>query len=300
MIAELRTFVLVARLGSFAAAARQIGLTQAAIGAQIRRLEQELGYEVFDRSGWSVTLSGKGGAILPEVEGILSSFNGLRHFSPREPSRRTLRVGAISTTQTSILAPAVAALSAEMPSLMVRLVPGISMVLLDRLDAGDLDAALIVRPPLGPMPHMTWHPLVTQDYVMVLPERMPGDDWQQVLMEQPFIRYDSRSFGGRTLDRFLRAQHLAPRSVIETEEVHTILQMVASNMGCTIIPRVLAIGLLPNIRTLPLGEHRISREVGLMTVGPHQDAAIAALIGHLAAAARKSVSPSPREGGRTL
>ena len=56
MIRELKTLIAVAREGTFAAAAHKIGLTQAAVSAQIARLESELGMELFDRTGRSANL----------------------------------------------------------------------------------------------------------------------------------------------------------------------------------------------------------------------------------------------------
>ena len=53
MIRELKTFIAVAREGTFAAAGQKIGLTQAAVSAQMQRLEAELGFVLFDRTGRS-------------------------------------------------------------------------------------------------------------------------------------------------------------------------------------------------------------------------------------------------------
>lgn len=291
MISELRTFVVAARTESFAATAKAIGVTQSAISAQIRRLEEELGYELFDRTGRSVTLTAAGSLILCQVEDILSSFEALRGAARLRPESELLRVGAISTVQTSLLAPAIAGLHLELSDLKVRIVPGISMGLLDRLDAGELDAALIVRPPFGLMPYMQWHPVVQQDYVMIVPAHIQGTDWRQVLEEEPFIRYDSRSFGGRTLDRFLRTLGIAPHEVIETEELHTILQMVGNNMGCSIVPYIFAVSVVPNIRILRLGDQKVGREVGVMTLRGRMTEGCKVLIRHLDEAARSNTPP---------
>jgi len=291
VIPELRTFVVAARTESFAATAKAIGVTQSAISAQIRRLEGEFGYDLFERTGRSVTLTAAGSRILCQVEDILSAFEALRGASRLKPETELLRVGAISTAQTSLLAPAIAGLHLELPDLKVRIVPGTSMSLLDRLDAGELDAALIVRPPFGLMPYMQWHPVVQQDYVMVVPAHVEGADWRQILEGQPFIRYDSRSFGGRTLDRFLRTQGLSPHEVIETEDLHTILQMVANNMGCSIVPYIFAVSVVPNIRILPLGDQKIVRDVGVMTLRGRMTEGCKALIRYLEEASRSNMPP---------
>jgi DNA-binding transcriptional LysR family regulator len=65
MLRELKTFVTVARLGTFAAAGQQVGLTQSAVSAQIRVLEQHLGVRLFDRSGRAAVLNAAGRYALP-------------------------------------------------------------------------------------------------------------------------------------------------------------------------------------------------------------------------------------------
>ncbi|MBB2157457.1 LysR family transcriptional regulator [Gluconacetobacter diazotrophicus] len=297
MISELRTFSAAARLGSFAAAAERVGLTQSAVSAQIRRLEQELGHALFERTGRSVTLSAAGHLSLGHAENILALFDKMRDPAADIVVHGRLRVGAISTTHTTILAPAVASLRVNYPALTLHIVPGVSMGLMDRLDAGELDAVIIVRPPFGLMPHLGWHPLVRQHFVLVVPAHLPPDDWRQIIISQPFIRYDRRSFGGRTVDRFLQAQGFVPNTAIETEEVHAILQMVASDMGVAIVPYILAVRAMPNIRVVPLGEHTILREIGVLTMLSWTSPALDALIAHLVQACPGDELPSDARAG---
>ncbi|MGE8334634.1 helix-turn-helix domain-containing protein, partial [Pseudomonas laurylsulfatiphila] len=65
MLRELKTFVAVARHGTFAAAGMHIGLTQSAVSAQIRNLEQALGIRLFDRTGRQALLNAAGQRALP-------------------------------------------------------------------------------------------------------------------------------------------------------------------------------------------------------------------------------------------
>lgn len=65
MLRELKTFIAVTRHGTFAAAGMHIGLTQSAVSAQIRQLEQALGVPLFDRTGRQATLNAAGLRALP-------------------------------------------------------------------------------------------------------------------------------------------------------------------------------------------------------------------------------------------
>jgi LysR family glycine cleavage system transcriptional activator len=72
---ELRTFETAARLGSFAQAAVELSLTPSAVSHQLRRLERQLGFELFVREGRSVRLSASGGSFLKSVRPAIQSID---------------------------------------------------------------------------------------------------------------------------------------------------------------------------------------------------------------------------------
>ena len=72
MLRELKTFIAVARHGTFAGAGERIGLTQSAVSAQIQRLEESLGFQLFDRTGRSATLNAAGRDTLALAEHIVT------------------------------------------------------------------------------------------------------------------------------------------------------------------------------------------------------------------------------------
>lgn len=74
MLREIRTFVAVARHGTFAAAGMHIGLTQSAVSAQIRNLEEALGVRLFDRTGRQALLNAAGERALPLAREMLDLF----------------------------------------------------------------------------------------------------------------------------------------------------------------------------------------------------------------------------------
>ena len=69
-IRNLTTFVHVAELGNFSRAAERLGYSQPTISVQIRQLEQELGFRLFDRIGHSVRLTDKGRDVLSYAQQV--------------------------------------------------------------------------------------------------------------------------------------------------------------------------------------------------------------------------------------
>jgi len=269
MINELRTFISVCRHGTFAAAGERIGLTQSAVSSQIKRLEEALGFELFDRTGRSAILNAAGETTLARAEEICALYAKLGELPDGAADGGLLRIGAIASAQSTLVARALAKLRTTMPLLRVHVSPGVSMRLMDELDAGKIDAAVMIRPPFGILPELAWQSLVQEPYVLVAPARVPGKDWRLLLQEQPFLRYDRASFGGRMVERFLRREGIAVRDAIELDEIPGLIHMAAKGLGVALVPLVEAHLPLPaGVRVLALGELTFYREVGLLQRKP--------------------------------
>jgi DNA-binding transcriptional LysR family regulator len=269
MINELRTFISVCRHGTFAAAGERIGLTQSAVSSQIKRLEDSLGFELFDRTGRSATLNAAGETTLARAEEICALYARLGELPDDAANGGLLRIGAIASAQSTLVARALASLRAALPLLRIHVSPGVSMRLMDELDAGKIDAAVMIRPPFGILPDLMWQSLVHEPYVLIAPTKVPGKDWRTLLQEQPFLRYDRASFGGRMVERFLRREGIVVNDAIELDEIPGLIHMAAKGLGVALIPLVEAHLPLPaGVRVLSLGELTFYREVGLLQRKP--------------------------------
>ncbi len=181
MISELQTFIAVCKHGTFAAAGERIGLTQSAVSSQIKRLEEALGFELFDRTGRSATLNPAGQTTLARAEEICALYAKLGDPPSDASTGGLLRIGAIASAQPTLLARALAGFRKALPQVRVHVSPGVSMRLMDDLDAGQIDAALIIRPPFGVLPELTWQALVHEPYVLIAPKTVPGKNWRTLI-----------------------------------------------------------------------------------------------------------------------
>ncbi len=173
VISELKTFITVCKHGTFAAAGDRIGLTQSAVSSQIKRLEETLGFQLFDRTGRSATLNAAGQATLPRAEEICALFSKLGELPDERATSGLLRVGSIASAQPTLLARALERLRGAFPLVRVHVSPGVSMHLMDDLDAGKIDAAVIIRPPFGMPPDLTWQALLHEPMCSSRPGRFP-------------------------------------------------------------------------------------------------------------------------------
>ncbi|HEY0296342.1 MAG TPA: LysR family transcriptional regulator [Bordetella sp.] len=275
MLREFKTFIAVARGGTFTGAGRQLGLTQSAVSAQIRRLEQWLGAELFDRGAKSAELNAQGRELLPQAEALVGMAERMVDQAGAGRVSGLLRVGAIASAQQDLLVRALARFRGDYPDVRVRIVPGVSLNLLGQVDAGEIDLAVMIRPSFALPPELAWQPLVREPMVLAAPRHAPQASWRELLASQPFIRYDRSSFGGRLVDGFLRKQRIAVREALELDEIDAIANLVRQGLGVALMPQTRQLA-TRGLRLVALDEPGFYREIGIVARRPLERAPLAA------------------------
>ena len=145
---QLRYFCALARTGSFTKAAEEEGIAQPSLSQQIRKLETTVGATLFVRLGRSVRLTAHGELLLPHARTILQQVaegrNELAHLE--EGTRGPIRVGAIPTVLPYLLAPHLGEFGERYPEIELRLSEDTTQRLIERLQSGDLELALLSLP----------------------------------------------------------------------------------------------------------------------------------------------------------
>jgi len=271
MLRELKTFIAVARHGTFAAAGMHIGLTQSAVSAQIRNLEQALGIRLFDRTGRQALLNAAGLRALPMARDMLDTFSRMAISDDVSEYRGELKIGAVATAQTGLLPQALLRLRQQAPQLEPKLVPGVSLNLLSQVDTGEVDLAILIKPPFELPKELSAQVIRREPFVLIVPLDLPGDDPLQLLTDHPHVRYDRNSFGGRLVTRFLREQRIDVQSALELDELEAIVKMVECGLGVSLLPRAgLWLEYGANVRVIPLGELTFYREMVLLQRYSHR------------------------------
>ena len=264
MLRELKTFLAVVHHGTFARAGAQTGLTQSAVSAQIQRLEDELGFALFDRTGRSASLNAAGKRTVEVAQELLAVYARLALQGATGENSGLLRVGAIVSVQSSLLVGAIQQFRAASPGWRIRVLPGVSLHLLAQVDSGELDLAVIIKPPFALPPELKWHLLVSEPFVLLVPRKLAKESWRVLLAREPLIRYDRNSFGGRLVDRFLKRVRINVDDVVELDELQGIVGLVAAGVGIAIVPQAAALHFPPSVRTLTLGDDTFYRDVGIV------------------------------------
>lgn len=148
-IVTLRTFLEVHRTRHFARAAENLCVTQAAVSARIRQLEESVGARLFTRTRNNIRLTPAGHRLLPQVESILETWNRALLEAGAEEERPVVALGCLPSLREVYLDDWIAAIQAlpTPPILQVELLN--SATLTNRVREQSLSLALVYEPPFA-------------------------------------------------------------------------------------------------------------------------------------------------------
>lgn len=262
-----KTFIAVATEGSFAGAAQRVALSQAAVGLQMRQLEDTLRRPLFERHGKSVALNQAGRELLGPARQWLALYDQmLASGGPDQPMAGVLQVGAVVSALRSVLQASLA-LKARHPGLDLHVRAAKSAELLARVQAGELDAAIAVNEgQTGALPALSWTPLYSEPMVLLVPAGAPERPVRQLVQQLPFIRFDPNEHTGQLVERTLRRMKLEPAPFLELNAIETVAELIRAGLGVAMLP------LLrhqrwredPHLRVVPLPARTEHRHIGLV------------------------------------
>lgn len=268
-IRTLQTFLAAARLGSFAAAGQEVGLTAAAVGLQVRALEDELGVALFDRSARAVVLNPEGRRRVPAVKDLVERWQQLQAPPKGDELGGTVVMGALVSALMGAFADALWTLKRRHPTLEVTLFAGQSADFMTRVERGELDAAVVTQPPVRLPASLAWTPLYREPMVLIVPTRphftLPEAPLQ-MLGQCPFMRFDRRTWTGHLVNEALAQCRATVVEGMELNSVEAIVELVRQGFGISIVPRLanLRWGRDKALRVVPMPRVTVQRHVGLL------------------------------------
>jgi DNA-binding transcriptional LysR family regulator len=288
---QLRYAVALAEAQSFTKAADSEYVVQSALSQQLRKLEDELGVALFERTTRSVALTPAGEALLPLMHQVLAGVDQIK-FDAQALSGTIagrLTVGMMEVPSESLdVAALMATFHARYPAVSVTLRSGGSNLLIEAVRDRKLDVAVVGSNLLPPTGRLTFTELFTEPLVAVLPSSHELAARKSVLLDQlaalPFIDFPPGYCLRHETDRGFAAVNR--RVAFEVTRVDEVVQFVSQDLGVALLPESVAISRVGDNPTLvlrPVAGANLYRQVNL--VAPHsklRSAASQAFIGCVA------------------
>lgn len=273
-IRTFKTFLAVVKHGTFAAAGKEIGLTAAAVGLQIRTLEKELNQVLFDRGARSVVLNTAGRSVVPQLEELVLRYEALAAVGDNDELSGTVVMGALVSALMGAFADALWSLKRAHPRLEVKLLAGLSSDFAVKVEQGELDAAVVTQSPRPLHSSLVWTPLYTEPMVMIVP-RQPhfelARDPLEILRRSPFLRFDRQTWTGYLVRDVLTQCQVAVRDEMELNSVEAIVEIVRQGFGISIVPRLANVQWARDqgLKVISLPGTDVQRHVGLIERARH-------------------------------
>lgn len=266
---QLRYLVALAEEGNFTRAAASVHVAQPALSQQIRRLEDELGLALVERTTRRVALTEAGGLlvvrarrILAELEAAASELEAVRGMYTGH-----VTLGAMHTMGPVDLSLAVATFAERHPQVLFTVREHSSEEMAEMLRVDALDLAFLSVTERVESHGLGLHRLVLEELVAVLPPGHRLARRRQLRMadlaDEPFVSFRT---GARLRELLMSAGRQAafePRVTLESNESQRIRRLVSRGLGVAILPRSDAEGPGAEVAVVILTEPRLERDITL-------------------------------------
>ncbi len=266
---QLRYLVALAEEGNFTRAAASVHVAQPALSQQIRRLEDELGLALVERTTRRVALTEAGGLlvvrarrILAELEAASSELEAVRGMYTGH-----VTLGAMHTMGPVDLSLAMAVFAEHHPNVLFTVREQSSEEMAEMLRVDELDLAFLSVTERVESHGLGLHRLVLEELVVVLPRGHRLAQRRQLRMtdlaDEPFVSFRA---GARLRELLMSAGREAafePRVTLESNESHRIRRLVSRGLGVAILPRSDAEGPGAEVAVVTLTEPRLERDITL-------------------------------------
>lgn len=246
-LTELRYLVALSETGHFRKAADSCNVSQPTLSIAIKKLEEELGIDLFERARNRVTPTPIGERIIAQARIVLQEASNLVNLAEqgKDPLGTVLSVGAIYTVGPYLFPKLVPRLRKLAPQMPLYIEENYTASLRGKLSSGALDAIFVALP--FTEPEVVTRPLYDEPFMVLLPQDHPlagqeSVDPAQLAEHRVLLMGEGHCFRDQVLDacpglqESILAYNARHRATVEGGSLETLKHMVASGMGITVLP----------------------------------------------------------------
>jgi len=233
---QLRYFLAVAKQKNFQKAADECAISQPALSMKIKELEGTLG-QLIERGSKKFYLTQTGQALVNKAENIIQSFDDLKHLANKGDGINQLSIGAIPTVAPYLLPRIIKTISKQYKNIVIEPKEAVTDKLVSYLITGKIDLAVLALPTYEPL--LTEVHLFEEEFLLIrnikdankpIPNNKELTNMKLLLLEEGHcLRSQTLSFCKVTS---------VPKNIMEGTTLTTLVQMVSSGIGVTLIPEI--------------------------------------------------------------
>ncbi|MDC0999537.1 LysR substrate-binding domain-containing protein [Methylophilaceae bacterium] len=239
-LSELRFVVSVAQEKNFRRAAAKSFVSQPALSLAIKKIENELGVLIFERNRMGISLTTVGEKIVNQAQIVLEEVDKIKTISKVEKNNQqvAVKIGLIYSIAPYLLPSIIPLVKNSSPEIILEAEEDITTNLVKKLDEGSIDAAIIALP--FNIPGIEIKPLYDEPFKVLIPTKHPWNNKQKInakdLKNEKILLLDN------THCFSMQVREACPGISDKAEvqvgtSLETIRNMVASNLGISILPQ---------------------------------------------------------------
>lgn len=268
---DLEAFLAVAETGSFRRSAAKLSLSQPAVSARIKHLEEVLGVVLFHRTSRRVAISESGERLRIRLERTMGELrNLLQEFDAEAGLRKgRVRIGASPSIASSFLPEAIARFNRSWPDIEITLQDDFYGRDLERLSSGEVDFAVI---PFDQETELfgferllrdTFSPIVPTGHRLAAKKRVRLAD----IAEEALVTMPPEAAAWASLKNAFAKAGLDFHPRFQTQNVLSVVAMVRSGLGVGFVTGLGAAQVMTSgVKRLALSDFEIGRDVGIVTL----------------------------------
>ena len=239
-LSELRFVVSVAQEKNFRRAAAKSFVSQPALSLAIKKIENELGVLIFERNRMGISLTTVGEKIVNQAQIVLEEVDKIKAISKVEKNTQQVevKIGLIYSIAPYLLPSIIPLVKKSSPEIIFEAEEDITTNLIKKLEEGSIDAAIIALPFV--VPGIETQPLYDEPFKVLIPTKHPWNNKQKINAKE--LKNEKILLLDNTHCFSMQVREACPGISDKAEvqagtSLETIRNMVASNLGISILPQ---------------------------------------------------------------
>lgn len=265
---DLHYIVAVADLQNFGQAAERCFISQPTLSMQIKKLEESLGIQIFERHPKKVITTEVGNQVVAAARRIIDEAKLIKDIalSAQNPLAGTLRLGAFPTLAPYLFPNLVPKIKAQLPDLRLILIEEKTHLLLEQLSAGELDIALLALPIENE--HLQALELFDDAFILATGKNHPLSQFSSIQPQDLdghslLLLEEGHCLRGHAL-QVCQINNAREDQDVRATSLETLRQMVRAGTGITFMPKIAIQSTDDHIRYIPFTAPQPSRQIGLV------------------------------------
>lgn len=241
-IRDLKYIIEVAKQKNFARASEKVFVSQPALSMQIKKLEENLGVEIFERGKQNFMVTPAGQEIIKKAEIILRESDEIKNIAKnfKDPLKGEIKIGAFPTLSSYFFPIFIKNLHKKFPLLKIFLIEAKSHELIELLKKGDIDCAFLTMPIDDDS--LTGEKIFSEKFLLATPKNHPLAKKSKLQLkelknQELMLLEDGHCLRDQALD-ICSSVKAYENTNFQATSLETLRQMVVSGTGITLIPEI--------------------------------------------------------------